>query len=116
MIIPTPEMCRAAYDLLIETEPFNKWNLPDGDDIVFRVVKDKSCYGWYRTEDDKDIIAISSEWCGLLGTLISTMAHEMIHLHQRHTCMDTPSSFHNQAFKKIALKVSGIHGFDPKAF
>lgn len=116
MITPTPDICRAAYDLLIETEPFKKWNLPDSDDITFKVLKDHHRYGYYVHEDGRHIIAISSEMCGLLCTIIATMAHEMIHLHARITCMETPNTIHNAAFKKMATKVAAIHGFDPKAF
>jgi hypothetical protein len=34
-----PELLAAAYELLGHTAPFDKWNLPEPDDIEFRVSK-----------------------------------------------------------------------------
>jgi hypothetical protein len=47
---------------------------------------------------------------------MAVMAHEMVHLHQRDVCMETPGAQHNAAFNKLAAKVCRLHGFDPKLF
>jgi hypothetical protein len=116
MLILNEEFLRSAYNMLCCVEPFNKWNLPDGEDVIFKVIKDASVYGWYLNDDGKHTIAVSESRCGHLMTVVATMAHEAIHLFQNTTCMETPGSFHNAAFKKLAQKVSALHGFDPKAF
>jgi hypothetical protein len=116
VLILTPDILRACYDLLDCCPPFDKWNLPDGDDIEFRIIKDKACYGWYLFEDGKHVIAVSEAKCGYLTTVMATMAHEMVHLFQRHSCMESPSSIHNAAFRRLAAQVCRALSFDPKAF
>jgi predicted SprT family Zn-dependent metalloprotease len=46
--------------------------------------------------------------------LLSTMAHEMIHLYQDET--GTARGHHNPKFRKLAKRVCRIHGFDPESF
>ena len=117
MIKLTEDLLRSMYDMLTHTEPFNKWNLPDSEDVNFKVMSHKTAYGYYVFEDDGHTIMLSRDWNGLLGTAINTMAHEMIHMHQRHSCVKSSNkSVHDAAFKKLAAEVCAIHGFDPKAF
>lgn len=105
---------RAAYNYLNETPPFNRWNLPDGDDVGFRVVKDQSIYGWHRLDGDKNTIGISAAKVGHTASLMFVMAHEMIHLHERRQCPGATG--HSAAFQRWAAQVCLIHGFDPKGF
>jgi hypothetical protein len=116
MTLPlTPEMLRAAYDYLNTTPPFSRWNLPDGEDVVFHVVRDRAVRGWYQWRDDKHHIAVSSRNIGYTSGLMDVMAHEMVHLHERH-CGACGSAEHSAAFHRWAGQVCRIHGFDPKAF
>jgi hypothetical protein len=117
MALPlTREMLEQAYEYLCVTPPFNKWNLPHGEDIAFRVVRSRDMLGWYsRLRGGQHIIALSTNCIGRTDSLMATMAHEMIHLHQAAVGMETPSH-HNTAFKKLAARVCAIHGFDPKLF
>lgn len=55
------------------------------------------------------VIAVSTGKNGHLFTVVQTMAHEMVHLHQRATCMESSSAVHNAAFKKLAHKVCARH-------
>lgn len=112
----TPDVLRAAYNFLNETQPFARWNLPDGDEVVFRVWRGRDRYGQYQRVGDKHHIAISSAIVGHTKTLVETMAHEMIHLHEEHNGACTPGAQHSAAFRKWALQVCRIHGFDEKAF
>jgi len=112
----TPELLEWAYELVNHTDPFSKWNLPDGHEIEFRVMRGKSVAGDYsRRDDGKHVIRISGRCVGTLSTLLEIMAHEMIHLHQATAKMETKSQ-HNAAFYKLATQVCKIHKFDPKAF
>jgi len=121
----TPEIIRAAYDYLSETEPFNKWNLPNGEDIVFRVTKPAKWTGktmgcTHCTIHEGDrcsfILDISGTHHHHTASLMLTMAHEMIHVHQRHNCINRGKKSHDATFKKYALEVCEIHGFDPGQF
>ena len=111
----TPEILRAAYDFLCTTQPFSRWNMPDGEDVRFYVIRNRHVHGWYQKSPHAHEIAISSATVGHTAVLMTTMAHEMIHLHEKHNSVQGHGE-HSAAFKKYAERVSKIHGFDPKAF
>ena len=108
------ETLRACYDFLNETGPFNRWNLPDGEDVEFRVVRDPSLFGWYLLENGRHIIGISSTTVGHTDTLIRTMAHELVHLHEHNS--GPCRKGHSRTFRAYAKQVCAAHGFDPRAF
>lgn len=112
----TSEVLEACYEFLKVTGPFRDWNLPDGEDVKFVVDRHHSTAGWYLCDGGKHTIGISSKCVGHTVTLIQVMAHEMIHLFQRDSSMETKGAEHNAAFKKLAHKVCAVHGFDPKMF
>lgn len=112
----TRDTLRAAYDLLQETQPFCRWNLPDSDDVVFRVARSHNNFGWHTFDGVQHGIAISAATVGTLDTLLKTMAHEMIHVHEHSTRSCKSNTEHSAAFKRWAAQVSKIHGFDPKSF
>jgi hypothetical protein len=120
MTLPlTKEMLAAAYDFLCTTPPFSKWNLPDGEDVVFKITRSRSEFAHYRFVDGRHTISVSSAAVGHPATLIRIMAHEAIHLHLEMTGMESKggdSNTHNMAFRKLASHVCRIHGFDPKEF
>ena len=105
---------RACYDFLNETLPFSRWNLPDGEDVEFRVVRDPSLFGWDLLENGRHINGISSTTVGHTDTLIRTMAHELVHLHEHHS--GPCRKGHSRAFRAYAKQVCKHHGFDPRAF
>lgn len=117
MIAFTQEMLGASYELLRTTPPFNKWNLPEPEEIKFVVTKDASTYGYYdyARKGGKHVIAVSNRMNGYMTSLLEVMAHEMIHLHERRTGMHR-SSQHSAVFKRLAAKVCKLHGFDQKRF
>ena len=117
MTLPlTKENLQAAYDFLSTTEPFNKWNLPEGDDVVFSVIRDPKLRGYYIFENKRHRIYVSASTIGHTQNLIGVMAHEMIHLHEQEAGMCRQDVEHSAAFKKLAARVCKIHGFDPKLF
>lgn len=107
---------RAAYDFLCETPPFCKWNLPDSDEIEFKVCKDRALQGWHLIDGKKRTIAVSSGSVGHTATMLEVMAHEMIHVHESHSNACSRGAEHSAAFKRWAAQVCKIHGFDPKSF
>lgn len=112
----TPDALRAAYEFLCETPPFNRWNLPSGEDVKFRVADSKQHFGWHTFDGQRHEIAVSRALVGQTVTLIETLAHEMIHVHERHTGTCKPGVEHSAAFNRWAAQVCRAHGFDPKAF
>lgn len=114
MLQLTPSLLRASYDFLNHTQPFNKWNLPDGEDVRFEVVKDKTLRGWYKPDPHR--IGISSSCIGHTTNLILTMAHEMVHLHEKHIGICRDDVGHSLAFQRLGEAVCKVHGFDPKLF
>lgn len=112
----TPDMLAGVYGFLQTTPPFYKWNLPDPDDVVFKVCGSYKIRGYYLWDNGRHIIGISRQFVGYAPSLIETMAHEMIHLHQRDSKMETPNTQHNAAYRKLAERVCRVHGFDPTLF
>lgn len=111
-----PETLAAAYDFLRTTPPFNGWNLPEGDDLTFKVIKDPALRGSYRRDrKNRHVISISAASIGFTESLVETMSHEMIHLHEALTGLETAAQ-HGAAFHKYADQVCKVHGFDRKLF
>ena len=113
------ETLAAAYDFLNTTPPFNKWNLPDAEDVGFRLSRRKKELGRYQWDGKRHTIIASSLAIGHTSTLMRFLCHEMIHLHLEATGTDSRrggEDTHNVAFQKFAAEVCKYHGFDPKAF
>lgn len=111
----TPETCARAYDYLASTPPFCRWNLPDSEDVMFKVTRSPGFYGRYSRAGKKVLIEVSAASVGHTTTLMETMAHEMVHLHEGRVG-DRGKGEHSAAFKKWGLQVCRHHGFDPRRF
>lgn len=119
MTLPlTPETLAAAYDYLKSTPPFNKWNLPESEDVKFRVGKQRREFASYRWNGNVHEITMSSHGIGQTATLFPTLAHEMVHMDLEEMSMDSRGTraTHNGAFRIRAAQVCKIHGWDLKAF
>src|SRR5579863_4472373 len=117
----TPEMLEGAYEYLRVSPPFCRWGLPHADHVMFRVLGAKDRFGHFRGrhrkahgDDGFSEIAISAGLVRSTDLLLSTMAHEMIHLYQDET--GTARGHHNPRFRKLAKRVCAIHGFDLESF
>lgn len=115
MLTLTPEILAAAYDYIVATPPFNRWNMPDSSDIKFIVSREPNVRGWYRRRHGRHEIGVSSRCNGHTISVLETMAHEATHLHQAEACMENKAQ-HNRAFTKLADRVCKYHGFDPRTF
>jgi hypothetical protein len=109
------EMLRSAYDYLNSTPPFRDWNLPEGDDVIFRVIRDRRFRGWYERDTKKNThtIAVSVTVIGHTLSLMMVMAHEMVHLHEEHANACGRGQ-HSAAFNRWMREVCAHHGFDPR--
>lgn len=114
----SPSILRLAYDLLCATEPFSRWNLPDGEDVTFQVLRTRNVSAQIYTDGTKrPIISISGGTNGHINTVLSSLAHEMVHLHE-HRCKIRfrGADHHGAAFRKWAAQVCEAHGYDLKLF
>ena len=119
MLKITPGIVRGAYEFLTLTEPFVKWNLPNAEDVQFRVGKpNDNSQAWheYDPNNGRHEIGVSVKVISLTDTLLQAVAHEMIHMHQALTKTYTGKVMHNKAFVKWAEKVCTAHGWDAKLF
>ena len=117
----TPELLESAYEYLRASPPFRGWNLPEGDQVTFRVMGAKDRFGHFRGRhtratgaDSYSEIAISARMVRSTDLLMATMAHEMIHLYQDEN--GWARGHHNPQFRKLAARVCAIHGFGFESF
>lgn len=113
----TPDVCAAVYDCLREFRPFKGWRLPPGEEVQFSVIRNKQNFGFHAhyAGTDEHIIEVSELCNGHFSTLASTIAHEMIHMHQRRSKLTT-KAMHNADFQRRAARVCREFGWDEKAF
>jgi hypothetical protein len=111
----TPDMLAAAYDFLRAAEPFKGWKLPEAEELGFHVVRDPKIFADFGMENGVAVIRVSEARNGHAVTLLATMAHEMIHLHQHRRKLDRGGD-HNADFRARAARICALHGFDPKTF
>jgi hypothetical protein len=125
-MVLTPEILRAAYAYLAVTPPFDKWNLPDAEDVRFVVQKNRPghhgiCNRWEILERGKVLgmtfeIGINGASHTYTSSLLVTMAHEMVHVHEYQTGLRVTSAKHGKVFRALACEVCAAHGFDPGQF
>jgi hypothetical protein len=79
----TSEVVKNLYASLYCCYPFTKWKMPLPEEIEFVVTSDPETMGTYLLDtggDYEHTITISSARCGHYYTVITTLAHEMIHM------------------------------------
>lgn len=96
------EMLAHCYDMLAATPTLSKWNLPPAEDIRFKVIKRKDRFAHHLVKGGVHHIEVSASLVGRFETLVSTMAHEMIHVHQ--DLVGLPRADDN-SFAKFADKI-----------
>ena len=112
-ILVTPEIIRAAYDMLVLIPPFNTWGLPPSSEVKFDVSKSRAIYGDYRSAPH--LIRVSATTVGTIEPVIRTVAHEIIHLKQNIDGTET-RAMHNKVFKTLAADVCRAFTWDEKGF
>lgn len=117
MTLPlTKEILASAYDFLCSTPPFNKWGMPESEDVQFIITRNRTVSGIHSFHKGKHYIGVSRFKVGHTSTLVVLMAHEMLHLHISHTGMAKGEADHGRTFFKLAKQVCKVHGFDPHEF
>lgn len=105
----TPETLAAAYTFLRASRPFNRWRLPPAHEIKFRVTQSIADAGYCKGAE----IGVSARCSSHTGSMLATMAHEMIHLHLDRKGV---KKHHGPEFHRAAEMVSREHGFDYRRF
>lgn len=113
----TPQNIEDAYNYLKNTAPFNKWKLPDADDLEFHIVSDDRMFGHFEISSSKrlPIIAVSVSHVKDTLNLLGTIAHETVHL-KRFLDDGKRGLNHGPKFKTLAAEVCRVHGWDKNHF
>lgn len=115
MLHLSPAMLECAYELLRTTRPFSGWKLPPADEVEFHIQRTRKQFADCEVVNGTPIIRVSAAKHAQLGTLLATMAHEMIHLYEFYT-LPAKEVRHGATFNKHADRVCKIHGFDRGSF
>lgn len=101
------------YATLFCCHPFSRWNMPLPDEILFIVDDDTESLGTYQydpgSETFEHIITISRAKCAFIITVLSTLAHEMIHMSRFRT---SKWDKHDAEFRRRATMVGLELGLD----
>lgn len=105
----------AAYDYLVTTPPFKNWKLPASEEVEFRVTLHRDRYGDHNEIPCKadHCIRVSAKNVATTDGLLSTMAHEMVHM--RLVSIKARDG-HGANFLRVAKQVCRVHGWDLKTF
>lgn len=109
-----PKHVAAMYDCIRVLPPFDKFKLPESDEIEFRTPARADVFGEFQ-EGKPHVITISSARHSHTFTVMLTLAHEMLHLYQALQKTDNKNQ-HNAEFKRLAKRVCSLNGWDYKAF
>ena len=108
------EVARHAYASLSCLYPFTKWKMPLPEEIEFLIVLDKDTMGTYTYDtggDYEHTITISSARCGHYYTMLTTLAHEMVHM-SFHRLKGDKWLHHSAEFRRRCKIVAFEMGFD----
>ena len=111
----TPEIIRNLYSSLYCCHPFSKWKMPLPEEIEFLVTADAETMGTYlydTGEDFEHCITISSARCGHYYTVLTTLAHECVHM-SFHRQAGNKWSQHGKDFRSRCKAVADELGLDP---
>lgn len=112
----TVEVVEHVYDLLRQTAPFDRWNLPYAEEIGFAITRDRNNRGEFYVDVLKvPFISVNQKFHHTLDELIRTVAHEMCHLRD-HLSGSRADVSHGRSFNSLADTVCKHHNFDRGAF
>jgi hypothetical protein len=113
MIYLTNDMLEGLYVVISMTRPFRAWKLPQADDVIFHVTAADTPQGayWYDKEKRQHHLSVSAKRHHTLHSAMMTLAHEMIHLHEKQIGVRDDVG-HGWQFKRFAKQVCHHHGFD----
>ena len=111
----TSEAVRHLYASLYCCYPFSKWKMPLPEEVEFIVTPDPEFMGTYlydTGEEYEHTITISSARCGHYYTVLTTLAHECVHM-SFHRQAGNKWAQHGKEFRRRCEIVSNEFGFDP---
>ena len=111
----TPDILKNLYASLYCCYPYTKWKMPLPEEINFVVTADPETMGTYlydTGEDYEHTITVSSARCGQLYTVLTTLAHECVHM-SFHKQKGDKWALHGTAFRTRCKMVGHELGFDP---
>jgi hypothetical protein len=111
----TPALLKNLYASLIVTYPFTKWPMPLPEEVEFIVTPDPELMGTYLYDTGEDYahtITVSSGRCSHFYTVLTTLAHECIHM-SFHKQKGDKWLLHSAEFRRRCKMVSAEMGFDP---
>jgi hypothetical protein len=109
----TPSKLAAVYDCLRAFPPFRGWKLPESDEVAFGISLSPDTYGTYDLCRGQPRIEISVLMVSDFQSLVETMAHEMIHLHQ---CRAGRAVDHDAEWQRLATRVCREFGWKREGF
>jgi hypothetical protein len=110
-----PDVVRNLYASLYCCYPFTKWKMPLPEEVEFVVTADPELMGTYLYDtggDYEHTVTISSGRCGHYYTMMTTLAHEMIHMSFYRQKGDK-WLHHGKPFRDRCRLVATELGFDP---
>lgn len=115
MVPVTAETVRAVYVMLLCFPPFSRWSLPPPEKVNFCVAPLKSMWGDF--DPNNHTIRISTVNVTTFLSLVTAVAHEMVHLKQDVSGRWPAKDAHNADFKRMAKQVcKHFPFFDPGNF
>lgn len=110
-VLITEETVKAIYIMLRKLPPFNQWGLPPASKIKFSVKSEYKVMGELHVRPYK--MKFGTEYQEHFETIVTTVAHEMIHLALY--LEGVPSyNMHIRKFKEKSHEVGALYGFDRK--
>ena len=110
-----PQILAAAYEYLRATPPFKSWKLPPASAVKFKVTRHTDQEGDFTLDPNTNshTYRVSANTIGHTNSLITVMAHEMVH--GRQAVCKLPLN-HNADFRRMSERVCRHHGWDVKIF
>lgn len=112
-----PDEVAAAYDYLCGTLPFKRWKLPESDYFAIHVTEHTDRFGHFDDKNDRGIwvIGVSTTHTKTYGQLLSTIAHEMVHIRLKRMGFKDWAQ-HGYRFRRLAMQVCRWHGLPLEGF
>ena len=112
----TPKRIALAYAFLRECHPFCKWNLPPADKLRFEILNSRD-HAEYDPHERRHVIRVNALTHIKLEQLLSSTAHEMVHLRQELIGrLPIGKDGHNADFRRMARQVCHHLGFNLQSF
>ena len=104
------------YCAFLKAPPFNTLLMPEPEEVYVYITNDKTIHGAMHKSRDHFQIHISRARCQKLDTIITTLLHEMVHLHFAFRGFNHTYATHDARFTRLAAKVCKVYNLDKGQF